>query len=228
MFFSIMKWATGKVGKPIIMRWLRSPRKTNFHGLTLVVMPGVFHPGLYFSSRYLAEYLSTLYLNGKKVFEPGCGSGAVSLFCASRGAIVTATDISSTAIANAQSNSALNLSALPFPPKFLVGDVFNGVSGDQYDYIVVNPPYFFAKPTSESEMAWYCGAEGAYFHAFFGALDSYIHAKTQVFMVLAENCDLKRIRGIAESYGFVMAEQAKRRIWWEENYIFNIRKGEVT
>ena len=94
---------------PLLVRWYLSKKRIyRTHGLTIEVSPGVFHPGLFFSTEFLLQFISQKKLENKSLLELGAGSGLLSLKAAQQGAIVTATDISTKAVENIRSNSMIN------------------------------------------------------------------------------------------------------------------------
>ncbi len=53
-------------------RWyLRKPRGYTYNGVDIVVQPGVFHPGLFYSTKFLLEFLREQPLAGKSLLELG-------------------------------------------------------------------------------------------------------------------------------------------------------------
>src|SRR4051794_28747212 len=94
---------------PRLVQWyLSRKRKYKSRGLKIDVLPGVFHPGLFFSSEMMMQYLSRQPLRGKTVLEVGAGTGIISLYIARQGGYVTSTDISHQAIQNIRMNAASN------------------------------------------------------------------------------------------------------------------------
>lgn len=77
-----------------------------------------------------------------RLLDLGTGSGAIAITvaCERPDAEVTATDLSSQALALAQSNAH----ALGARVRFLAGDWFDCLSGEVFDVIVSNPPYVAA------------------------------------------------------------------------------------
>ena len=65
----------------------------------------MFPPHYTISTKILLDYISNLDLKNKTLLELGCGSGIISLFAASKGALVTASDINKKAL-KALENSA--------------------------------------------------------------------------------------------------------------------------
>ena len=112
------------------------------------ILPGIFHPGLFFSTKILIEYLSKLELKNKTILELGAGAGLISVYCARRDAIVTASDINPTAITNIINNAELNNVKI----KAVESDLFDKIESIHYDYIIINPPYFPKTPKSVKEL----------------------------------------------------------------------------
>jgi release factor glutamine methyltransferase len=206
---------------PAMVRWYLSTTRTyRAHGLTIDVFPGVFHPGLFFSTEMLLQYLSHQRIDGKTLLEVGAGSGMVSLYAASRGARVSATDISPTAIRNIRHNAALN----KLNVSIVQSDLFAHIAG-RYDWIVVNPPYYAKTPVMEADHAWYCGQNHDYFAAFFSGLAARMDTACQVKMVLSDVCDLSRICAMAIENNFELVKEVEKTVWADgRNYIFSIKQ----
>lgn len=198
---------------------LRFETKARFDDLSLIVKKGVFHPSFFFSSGYFYDFILRLPLQNKRFLEIGCGSGLLSLAAAKKKAIVTAIDISSAAVENTRQNFKRNFGTT-VSAHILHSDLFSNLSPQTFDVIVVNPPYFFKAPAHESQYAWYCGTEGEYFQRLFADIGNYTHAKTEIYMILADNCDITRIRSLAEKHRIVFSLVEERIIKWEKNFIF--------
>ena len=52
-----------------------------------------------------------------------------------------------------------------------------------------------------------------------------MHTETQVLMILAEVCDIERIKSIAAKNSLEMRVVDKRKIKWETSFIFKIDKS---
>jgi release factor glutamine methyltransferase len=126
---------------PILRRWYTwsSSRRRRYRrdGLDLVVLPGVFHPGLFVSTGLMAEHVSSLDLRGRTFLELGAGSGRVALIAARKGAVVTASDVSAAAI----ENTTINASRNRLPVNVVRSDLFEALP-QHFDVIVINPPYY--------------------------------------------------------------------------------------
>lgn len=198
--------------------YLSKERDVYFKNLHIKVLPGIFHPGLFFSTKFLLSYLEEVDLKQQKTLEIGAGSGIISLYCASQGALATASDISKTALANIAQNSQLN----KLPLSILHSNLFESIEKQQFDYILLNPPYYPKYPSNVAEMAWFCGEKFEYFTGLFEGLAEYMHADTNTIMVLSEDCDIDVIESIANQNNFAFSLLKQTRIIGELNYLFRI------
>ncbi|HHG84652.1 MAG TPA: methyltransferase domain-containing protein, partial [Bacteroidetes bacterium] len=155
---------------PRFARWyLRKERSYRYEDLLVQVPPGVFHPGLYNSTKHLLAHLKQFDLQGKILLEIGAGSGLISIWCARQGAVVTATDLSEAAISAIQGNAAQNQVSL----EVVHSDLFQGLTPRIFDFILLNPPFFKGTAQNEEAHAWYAGPEFEYFQRLFAGLKSY-------------------------------------------------------
>lgn len=91
--------------------------------------------------RILRNGWETINAKPLRILDVGTGSGAIAIAIAThlRNAIVTATDISETALAIARENAERNQVADRI--RFLKGDLLAPAAGEQFELIVSNPPY---------------------------------------------------------------------------------------
>jgi release factor glutamine methyltransferase len=87
---------------------------------------------------------------------------------------------------------------------------------------VINPPYYKKDPKSESEYAWYCGENLEYFSKLFLSLKNYVQSSSKTIMILSNDCDIEGIQKIASRNHFTLKEVERKKIFWEQNYIFEI------
>lgn len=214
----LIKFLIEKLYAPFLLRYLKRDRYYEYNEIKLLVKKGVFHPGFFFSTKFLLEELQLLPLHNKTLLELGAGSGLISFSAAKSGALVTATDISKVAIDGLEQNAA----ALQLPVAVLRSNLFEKIPPQTFDYIIINPPYYPKKAETEEQMAWFCGADFEYFHALFKSLGSFMQRNTTVLLSLSEDCDIERIRTIAREHNFNLNLYRKRRILWEQNYIFRV------
>lgn len=186
-------------------------------GLHLTVPAGVFHPVLFFSTPIFLDFLRKIDFKGKKVLDVGTGSGALALFAAQNGGIASGIDISPLAVRAATENAAQNA----LNAAFHVSNLFQTVPPTtQFDFVLVNPPYYPSEPDSLPDHAFYAGKNFDYFERFFGQLKPHIHAQSKVWMVLSANCDTGAILGIAQSNDFDLKVVFEKVKWGERFQIF--------
>ncbi len=206
---------------PSLVRWYLSRKRVyRFRDLTIEVFPGVFHPGIFYSTTFLLQFVEKQVLRNSTVLEVGAGSGIISLMATRMGASVTATDISNKAIQNIHQNAKANKVTL----SVVQSDLFERLPPQKFDWIFINPPYYPRQPIKEEEFAWFCGEHHEYFMNFFEGLAPFISSHTQTIMVLSEVCDLGRILEIAVSHGFELIKILEKKVLMDgKNYLFQIK-----
>ena len=200
--------------------YVSKTRSFRYDGLRIVVHPGVFYPGFIGSTKHFLDYLQQKDLAGKRFLELGSGSGIISLLAARKGALVTSSDINPLAVENTRENAVKN----DLEVTAVQSDLFKNIPGKDFDYIVINPPYYAVEPKNFKEMAWFCGKEFEYFENLFPQLKEVYHPGIIILMNLSEHCNLDRIKEIAGRSGFEfhLGNQEKRMGEW--NYIFFIKR----
>ncbi|HKB45316.1 MAG TPA: HemK2/MTQ2 family protein methyltransferase, partial [Chitinophagaceae bacterium] len=204
--------------KPLLVKYLSKTRIYKYENIKLEIPPQIFHPGFFFSTRLLLNYIKQLPLKDKSFLEPGCGSGLISIYAAKKGALVTSTDINPVAIEFLKKNSQQNNAELTI----IQSDLFQNIPVQQFDIIAINPPYYKKQPKSTQEYAWYCGENGEYFSGLFKNLNNYIHKQSQMLMVAFEGCDMKMIEDLAGQNGFQLNCIYTEQNLLERNFIFKI------
>ena len=219
---TLVKYVVGHTYKPLLEKYLSRKRTYHHNGFRLEIPPEVFHPGFFFSTRFLMRHLALFKLENKSFLELGAGSGLIAIHAAKEGAQVTATDLNRTAVKyldiNAR-NNGINLNIVH-------SDLFDDLPFQQFDFIILNPPYYKRDAKNEKDLAWCCGSNGEYFQKLFAGLGKYMHANSEVLMVLCDGCDLQMIQQMANSRGFKMACAISKKNLIETNYIFKIRREE--
>ncbi|MGW2559515.1 HemK2/MTQ2 family protein methyltransferase [Streptomyces sp. NPDC001514] len=127
--------------------------------MTLIALPGVYAPQD--DTALLAGALHREALPpGAEVLDVGTGTGALALAAATRGAQVTAVDISPLAVWTARLNARL----AGTPVRVLRGDLTAPVADRTFDLIVTNPPYVpspaDSPPRRGAARAWDAGRDG--------------------------------------------------------------------
>jgi release factor glutamine methyltransferase len=215
---TVLKHIVARTYKPLLEKYLSKTRTYQFEDIRLEVAPEVFHPGFFFSTHVLLNYLKKLPLENKLFLEPGCGSGLISIYAAKKGAIVTATDINKTALQFLAKNSRLNNTAL----RIIESDLFQDIPEQRFDIIAINPPYYKKQPLSARDYAWHCGENGEFFEALFRELGKYIHSSTEVCMVLFDGCDMEMISTLASKNGFELKCMHTHENLLEKNFVFKV------
>jgi release factor glutamine methyltransferase len=184
----------------------------------VLVRPGVFFPGFIISTKLFLQFISNLDLSGRNLLELGAGSGIISVFAASKGAIVTASDINPAAVKNIKENAESNNVKM----KVIESDLFKAIPASSFDYIIITPPYFPKDPLNYAEMAWYCGRNFEYFESLFMQMQDFYHPSAFVLMILSEDCNILRIKEIGKKFGFEFRLVQQKRKLGKWNCIFRI------
>lgn len=204
---------------PLTRWYLRKERQYSYHGVRVSVFPGVFHPGLFYSTKFLIDYVLKQPLKDKSLLELGCGTGLLSIIATQNSAFVTASDLSQRAIENVTLNAKQNQVQI----EIIYSDLFDHIGQRKYDWIIINPPYYARSVKTEEELAWHCGQEFEYFKKLFSSLKDYMHSTTQVIMVLTLGCELDKIFEIAKTHQlqFVLLQE-KNVLFDGKDFLYQI------
>lgn len=213
-----IKYIVGKTYKPLLAKYLSKTRIYKYGDIRLEIPPQVFHPGFFFSTQVLLQYISKLSLPTKKFLELGAGSGLISIYAAKKGASVMATDINPIAVEYLRRNSEQN----NVKPEIILSDLFADIPEQSFDIIAINPPYYKKQPQTIADHAWYCGENGEYFQGLFNKLREYMHKNSTVLMVLSEEGDIDMISQIASDHNFYIHKKITEKSLWEYLYIYQI------
>lgn len=204
----------------VVKRYVQKERNYTYKGLKLKVYKDVFHPGFFRSTKIFAEWLASKPLTDIKVLELGCGSGLLSLVAAKKGMNVTATDINPEAVANTKYNAALN----KLDVNVLYSDLFAALSGESFDLVLINPPYYPKTPQTDYEHAWFCGERFEYFEKLFQQIKTRAQQENH-YMILSDTCDIQSIRQIAEKNMMRLQEEHREKKSGELLTIYSIKRG---
>ena len=209
------------ISKPFLNKGLKlyysKPRKYSYKGIEVMVHPSVFPPQLTLSTKILLEYLSKLDLNNKTLLELGCGCGIISLFASKEGARVTSSDINEIALNHLKLASSKN----DLEVEVVYSDLFDQMKNRSFDYIIINPPYYPRDPRDIKEQAWYCGKDFNYFKRLFDQLPDFLSKENMTYIILSEDCDIQRIKDIAEENNINLIEVHRITKFGETNFIYS-------
>jgi release factor glutamine methyltransferase len=209
---------------PLTKWYLRKERNYRYNRINIKVFSGVFHPGLFYSTKFLLQFLEGQSLRGKSFLELGCGTGLVSIASAKKGAKVTACDLSRKAIDNCKINAAANQVSI----NILHSDLFGSIPKQTFDWIIINPPYYAQPVKKEEDLAWYCGEQFEYFEKLFSTINEYISNQSQIIMVLTLGCNLDQIFKIANRHHFhFQLIQEKKVLFDGKDFLYRIQRRGV-
>jgi len=223
MMRSIIKKLTHPFLKKGLQWHYRKPRKYHYDAIEVLVHPDVFPPHLTISTRVFLDFIQSIKLEEKSFLELGCGSGIIALYACKKGAKVTATDINHTALSYLKEASVKN----QLPIEIILSDLFENLEGRHFDYVLINPPYYPREPKNVKEQAWFCGKDFRYFKRLFVQLPPYILDRTEVLMILSEDCALDTIKQLAQENNLQLLQIFSIKVKVETNYIFKIVKRKL-
>lgn len=174
----------------------------------LIVLPEVFNPVLFRSGAFMANTLAEgPNLAGSSVLDMGTGSGVGAVFAARRGARVTAVDINPDAVRNTRLNALLN--DLDDKIDVFEGDLFAPVSGQRFDMILFNPPFYRGSPANKLDYAW---RSQDVFERFSADLASYLNPNGRAWITLSSDGDGDQLLSLLEQVGFRLKLVARKNL----------------
>lgn len=200
---------------PATRYYLSKARNTTFFGLKLAVPKGVFHPGLFFSTKTLWQFLATQTLKNKKTLEIGCGSGAISILAARAGANIFCCDINSVAVNCTRFNAHMNKEEL----RVYQSNLFEKIEESNFDLILNNPPYYPKNPDTIEEYAWHAGKNFEYFKKLFKQSKKHLAENGSLFLVLSNDCEIEKINSLASNENFKHYVVYTRIVLLEKIYV---------
>ena len=207
--------------KPLYQWYTSSPRNYQYKKIRIVIFPGVFHPGLFSSTKVILGFLEQIDLKQKKILELGSGSGLISIFCALREAQVTSSDISEVALLCTLENAKRNGVSL----RVVKSNLFDELMGEPFDLIIINPPYYPKVIQSEADYGWFCGEDFEYFRKLFYQLNQIWSPSLQVIINFSEDCRIETIQGIAKNSDFLLVLLLEKKVAGEKNFLFEVRRA---
>lgn len=186
-------------------------------GFALIVPRTVFHPALYYSSKFFGQYLRTISLTGKSLLDMGCGSGFLSLIAASGGACVTSVDINPKAVEAAAENARRN--NLQNQITAYLGNLFGPLERRKFDYIIANPPFYEGEPKDLSDHAWKSGTNMIFFESLAKLSTDHLNDNGKIIYVISSDTDVQFAATVFAKNGFLVRAVKSRKLLFETLYI---------
>jgi release factor glutamine methyltransferase len=187
------------------------PARFEIDGLTIDAPAGIYHP--------TPESSSLLFIRNLRAFDPvkvaktleiGTGCGAIALFLAARmGAKVTASDISSEAVASAKRNAALNRVDI----ELVKSDLFDKIEERDFDLIVFNTPLIDKAPENAIEKYSLCDPDGAILGAYLRQAGGHIKKNGLIIFSLCSNSAYEVMDSAPLRYRVIALELGASGFW---------------
>ena len=219
-FPSLIRLILSPFLKLLYRKYAKEIQSYTFLDLEIEIFPGVFPPRFFYSTKALLKYLVKQDLKNHTFLELGAGSGLISLYAAKIGAIVTASDISKTAVKNVMHNADKHKLKI----NVIHSDLFMNIKKQQFDWIIINPPFYSKTPEQETDFAWYCGENFEFFQSLFSNISEYIHETSKVLLALSDTTSIANIIKIAGENKLIATIVYSQRHILENIYIFQINK----
>jgi len=156
-------------------------------------------------------------LRGESVLEIGCGSGIVSMHCASNGALVTAVDINERAVECTRENFRRN----GLEAYVLVSDLCERVEG-VFDTFIFNLPYLPVSEDGELERAWSGGPDGiGPLPRLIRCAEKHLECGGRIIIVVSSLMDRERLDCLLE--GMEVSELGRLPLFFETLRVLEIR-----
>jgi methylase of polypeptide subunit release factors len=211
-----------------LLFWLRYRQRharlclEKVNNLTLLVPPQVFNPTLFGSSLFLANYLRQYpRASGSHTLDLGCGSGLLGLTLALAGAKVVATDINPEAVWVSGVNAHIN--GCDGQYEIRQGSLYQPVAGEQFDLIVMNPPYYAHAPTSLLDQAFMAGPSLETLRGMLVGAAAHLKPEGCMLAVLSSTIPMTVTLVEVEQVGLKWQIVARRRFWAEWHLIYEFR-----
>lgn len=196
---------------------------TEVAGLKLIVRPTVFHPKVFLTSAFFAEFLQKQDMRGKRVVEVGTGSGILALSAAKAGAAsVIALDINPEAVKAATINARRNgLDQV----EARESNLFSAVpETDRFDVIISSPPSFSGEPRNVADRAWHAGPGYRDILPLFSQAAVRLKPDGIMYLLVSSDTNLALFESLITSAGLTSTRIATQSILVEKFYLYELRK----
>ena len=202
----------------------RKVRNVRVGDLRLHVPPGVFHPGIFVTSRMFARFIRTLDLRGKRVVEVGTGSGILAISAGKSGAsLVLALDINPAAVAGARQNADANDVGAILSTR--VSNLFSAVlPHEKFDVVISSPPSFEGEPRDMADRAWHAGPGYRDIRMLFDQAAHYLAPGGAMYLLASSDTNVPYLQHRARQAGFDWNLVAEKSILVESFLIFELKR----
>jgi release factor glutamine methyltransferase len=211
--------------RPFLRRRLGRVALEEIDGVPLVVLPQVFNPVVYRTGALLARAVAswTPPEPGRpetiRVLDLGTGSGVGSVFAARRGFQVVAVDVNPEAVRCARINALLH--RLEGRIEARQGDLFSPVTGERFDLVLFNPPFFPGEPAGDLDHAW---RGTGVLERFAAGLDEALSPGGTVLLCLSTDGDGDSLLAALRGGGFGIEPAVRRDFGNEIVTVYNVRR----
>lgn len=195
----------------------------NIMGKHFVVLPKVFHPGLFFTSKFFVSCLNKETIKeANYVLDMGTGSGIGAVFAAGYCKRVIATDINPYAVRCAKINVMLN--NLEDKIEVRHGDLFEPVKDEKFDLILYSPPYYPGKPKDWFEYALKTGDNNEVVVRFIRDAGKHLNPDGRILVILSTDTALNAILNEFRNNGFNINLISSKSNIGEIMYVYEMRR----
>jgi release factor glutamine methyltransferase len=202
-----------RLALPVVHHMLKRNKNTVVAGLELRTKMEVFHPGYFFSSKILAQYLAAHIAANQKLLDMGTGSGVIGIMAAKYGAHVLGVDVNPFAVALATENARRH--GLNGRWRCVESDLFTRLDPtEKFDWIVFNPPYFPRPVQTPEQAAWHAGENYETIDRFLLQARSFLAPQGRIVMILSSDMPLALLHDKFQRCGYdLVAHAAKPHVF---------------
>lgn len=195
----------------------------NIMGKHFVVLPRVFHPGLFFTSKFFVSCFNKETIKETDlVLDMGTGSGIQAIFAADYCKRIIATDISPYAVRCAKINVMLN--NLDDKIEVKMGNLFEPVKDEKFDLILYSPPYYPGKPKDWFEYAIKTGENNEVVFRFIKDAGKHLNPGGRILVILSTDTALNAILNEFKNNGYSINLISSKRNIGEIMYVYEMRR----
>ncbi len=183
--------------------------------INLLILPQVFNPALFRTGELLIQCAEKYIIPKNRVLDMGTGSGYGAVACAKLGATVMAVDINPHAVKCATLNALLNDVSVDVRH----GDLFAPITGETFDIILFNPPFFAGEPQTMLDRAW---RSVDVIPRFIDGLKSHLADAGCALVVLSSKGNIAQFLALCADSGVRVEKIAERDTWNEVVLVYRL------